>query len=161
MIGRRLARLAPVFAVVGLLFPAAVSARVGPSHSPAFVPCKLLTKSDVAAAIGEPEVSAKGGNSATGARYCNFDGHSPLIAVRLIAARDFAKLRFDKYKQQLAGTSTSVTGVGDAAATDGTQLIARLGNKRFVYLTGRDASGSTIPVIALEKLAKKALSRLR
>ena len=160
------AALACSIAVAALLAPmASAGAGLGGAQSGAKAAslnaCKLLKNSEVVKAIGEPVASKRGGSSATGAKYCNWYGADKRVAqkgITLIAAKDFAKLRFKKYKKQL-NANKPVKGVGDVAATDGQVLIARIGDHRFVYVSPLN-SHSGITLDALKPLARKALNRI-
>lgn len=150
--------------VVALLVTVAVvvPAAAKPSKHRGLNACALLKRSEVSALIHEPVAKVSGSRTATGAAQCSWigkDSHLFSKGLILIAAHDQAKARFGKYRS-LLGKTTKVKGLGDAAATNGTTIIARAGNGRFLDIgpLSRDTVSS---YKALIPLARTALSRIR
>jgi hypothetical protein len=121
--------------------------------------CGLLTRGEVAAAIGEPVKTTKGGVSATGALYCNWTGNDTHLLARgisLVAATDFVTQRYDNYLT-LIKPATPVHGLGLAAVTDGTAILAR--NTRAMVEVAPLFKGAGITIAAVKTLARTALAR--
>jgi hypothetical protein len=144
-----------VVLAVGLALAVPLSAHA----RPAIDACGLLTHAEVAAAIGEPVKTAKGGVSSTGAVYCNWTGNDTHVLARgiaLNAATDFVGQRYRSYLG-LMKPATPVHGIGVAAVTDGTAILAR--STRTVVEVAPLFKGAGITLAAVETLAKKALAR--
>jgi hypothetical protein len=140
---------------LALALTAPLSARAGEAHDA----CGLLTRAEVAAAIGEPVKNAKGGVSATGAHYCNWTGNDTHLLTRgisLTAATDFVAQRYDNYLT-LIKPATPVHGLGLAAVTDGTAILAR--NTRAMVEVAPLFKNTGITLAAVKTLAKTALAR--
>jgi hypothetical protein len=121
--------------------------------------CALLTKSEVVAAIGEPLLSTQGGGSSTGAVFCNWtgkDSHLFSKGITLTAAMDNVPTRYASYVALLK-KKKPLAGVGTAAVTDGTVIVARSG-KAMVQI-GPMYVNSGISAATIKSLAKKALAR--
>lgn len=121
--------------------------------------CGLLTKAEVVAALGEPLASIKGGRTATGAVFCNWfgkDSHLLSKGVTLIAASENVAQRYTSYASLLA-KAKPLSGIGAAAVSDGTVVIAR-SSRRMIQI-GPMYSGSGISFATTKALAKKALAR--
>lgn len=152
-LGSRGAAVAAALAAAGAL---AVQAGAGAGANDA---CALLTRAEVTTAIGEPLATVKGGGSATGAIFCNWtgkDSHLFSKGIALIAARDSVPQRYKGYASLLK-KATAYPGVGTAAVTDGTVIVARSG--RAVVQIGPLSVGSGLGLPTLAALARKALAR--
>ena len=121
--------------------------------------CPLLTSAEVGAAIGEPVAKAQGGASATGAVFCNWYGNDKHLlqkGVSLIAATDNVQRRYKSYLPFLT-KHLPLTGVGVAAVTDGSAILARNGHA-FIYIHPLYAH-TAIPLAQIKGLAIRALGR--
>jgi hypothetical protein len=121
--------------------------------------CGLLTRAEVAAAIGEPVKTTKGGLSSTGAGYCNWTGNDTHLLARgiaLTAATDLVTQRYTNYVK-LMKPETPVHGLGLAAVTNGTAILAR--NNRGMIEIAPLFKGTGITLAAIKTLAKEALTR--
>jgi hypothetical protein len=121
--------------------------------------CGLLTRAQVAAAIGEPVKTTKGGVSSTGAFYCTWTGNDTHLLTRgisLTAATDFVSQRYTSYLK-LIKRATPVHGLGTAAVSDGTAILARNGHAMIEIAPLFKGTGIT--AAAIETLARQALAR--
>jgi hypothetical protein len=120
--------------------------------------CSLLTTAEVTAAIGEPVAKVKGGRSATGAVFCNWYGNDDHLfqkGISLIAASDNVQTRYKGYVSLLSPTK-AMPGVGLAAVSSGTEIVAR--NARAVVQIS-ELSRGTLTLPAIKPLVVKALAR--
>jgi hypothetical protein len=153
---RRLTVPLLVVAVAATASPVATARPHKPKPKPKLDACKLLKRSDASSALGTPIDKVKGGQSATGARYCNWISTSGTFpkTLSLIVATTFAHKRFLSYKALLSSPSP-VAGLGDEAAFADRTLIARKG-RVFV-----DLAGNNVSVDVLKALALKVFSHLK
>jgi hypothetical protein len=145
-----------VLILLGIALGVAAQFAAGASPKDA---CGLLTRSEVTTAIGEPLKTVKGGTSSTGALYCTYTGNDTHLLVRgiaLVAASDYVAQRYKSYLS-LMKPAKPVSGIGAAAVSDGTAVLAR--NAHAMVEVAPQFKGAGVTLSAVELLAKKALAR--
>lgn len=116
--------------------------------------CGLLTKAQVAAAIGEPVGKVQGSGSATGAVFCSWYGTDKRKGITLIAASDSLAARYKGYVSLLTKPK-ALPGVGVAAVSEGDVIVAR--NSHRVIQIGELYRGF-LTLAVIKPLAVKALA---
>src|SRR5215475_105231 len=129
------------------------SATGGPANVSVPDPCVLITKEDAAKGIGETDSSAI---APGGQRGC---GYAATASGKLVTVAVFPadKTAFDKLKTT-AGTTTAVSGFGDAAFSTSNALYAHKGQLAVgIFVAGVPDSATTT---ALSTLMTTALGRM-
>ena len=132
------------------------SATGGPANVSVPDPCVLITKEDAAKVIGETDSSAIAPGGQPGQRSC---GYAATASGKLVTVAVFPadKTAFDKLKTT-AGTTTAVSGFGDAAFSTSNALYAHKGQLAVgIFVAGVPDSATTT---ALSTLMTTALGRM-
>jgi hypothetical protein len=133
------------------------SATGGPAGVAVPDPCALVTKADAAKVIGETDSSAISPGGQPGQRSCGYaaSASGKLVTVAVFPADQAA---FDKLKTT-AGTTTAVSGFGDAAFSTPNALYAHKGQLAVgIYIAGITPDSAT--TTALSTLMATALGRM-
>ena len=145
--------------VIAIAFLAAVAGGGAAGAGGGKGACSSLTSKEVAAAIGEPVAKTDSGKSATGALFCNWYGNDTHLfrkGISLIVATNSVDARYKSYFPFLS-KHTRLRGVGTAAVTDGSSILAK-NARAFIYIHPL-YTHTTITLAAIKALAMKALAR--
>jgi hypothetical protein len=154
------------WASTGLAVTCALLA-AGPANAAAPVdPCRLVTKTDAAKALGSPIATVRP-MTAGSSRICAFHGTKPLQSVVVTAfgydSPAQAHTRFIDIVQQTAHAAaagaTRMKGIGDEAVAIDASVYVRKGTAALVFnIFGVSRPPPTARTVAL---AKSALARMR
>ena len=133
------------------------SATGGPANVSVPDPCVLITKEDATKVIGETDASTISPGGLPGERSCGYaaGASGKLVTVAVFPADQAA---FDKLKTT-AGTTTAVSGFGDAAFSTSNALYAHKGQLAVgIFVAGVTPDSAT--TTALSTLMTTALGRM-
>jgi len=123
--------------------------------------CTLLTNTEVATAIGETVTRTESGASQTSTAYCHWYGDTTVLlskGITILSNRSNGAELYNSYKALTPAATTPVSGLGDAAVTDGTTILVYSGNKFLSISPVYNGAGVTYSAVL--SLAQTAMTRL-